>query len=179
MLDNNLKTQLAQYLDLLKGEVTIGLSVDNSENSKKVKEFIDDVASLSSKIKVVEKELAYKPSFDLKGEFDHGHIAFAGLPLGHEFASFALALLQVGGIEPKVDESIKARIKALDGCDFETIVSLSCHNCPDVVQGLNIMAILNPSVNHTMIEGSMFQDLAEGRDVLAVPAIFKLSLIHI
>ena len=125
MLDNNLKTQLAQYLDLLKGEVTIGLSVDNSENSKKVKEFIDDVASLSSKIKVEEKDLAYKPSFDLKGEFDHGNIVFAGLPLGHEFASFALALLQVGGIEPKVDESIKARIKALDGCNFETIVFLA------------------------------------------------------
>ena len=176
MLDQKLKSQLAQYLDLLKTEVVIGLSVDDGENSKKVKEFVDDVASLSSKIKVEEKKLQYIPSFELKGEFDHGKIVFAGLPLGHEFASFALALLQVGGIEPKVDPSIKKRIKALDGCDFETIVSLSCHNCPDVVQALNIMAILNPSVNHTMIEGSMFQDLAEGRDVLAVPA---LSLIHI
>lgn len=173
MLDQKLKNQLAQYLDLLKTEVVIGLSVNEDENSKKVKEFVDDVASLSSKIKVEEKKLTYLPSFELKGEFDHGKIVFAGLPLGHEFASFALALLQVGGIEPKVDPSIKKRIKALDGCDFETIVSLSCHNCPDVVQALNIMAILNPSVNHTMIEGSMFQDLAEERDVLAVPAIFK------
>lgn len=174
MLDQNLKNQLAQYLDLLKTEVTIGLSVANDENSKKVKEFIDDVASLSEKIKVEEKKLKYTPSFDLKGDFDHGEIIFAGLPLGHEFASFALALLQVGGISPKVDDKTIQRIKSLDeSMDFETVVSLSCHNCPDVVQALNIMAIINPKINHTMIEGGMFKDLAESREVLAVPAIFK------
>lgn len=174
MLDQNLKNQLAQYLDLLKTEVVIGLSVDDDENSKKLKGFIDDVASLSDKIKVEEKKLKYTPSFELKGDFDHGEIVFAGLPLGHEFASFALALLQVGGVSPKLDDKSKARIEALDGkMDFETIVSLSCHNCPDVVQAFNIMAILNPNINHTMIEGGMFKDLAESRDVLAVPAIFK------
>lgn len=174
MLDQNLKNQLAQYLDLLKTEVTIGLSVANDENSKKVKEFIDDVASLSEKIKVEEKKLKYTPSFNLKGDFDHGEIVFAGLPLGHEFASFALALLQVGGISPKVDDKTIQRIKSLDeSMDFETVVSLSCHNCPDVVQALNIMAIINPKISHTMIEGGMFKDLAESREVLAVPAIFK------
>lgn len=174
MLDQNLKNQLAQYLDLLKTEVTIGLSVANDENSKKVKEFIDDVASLSEKIKVEEKKLKYTPSFDLKGDFDHGEIVFAGLPLGHEFASFALALLQVGGISPKVDDKTIQRVKSLDeSMDFETVVSLSCHNCPDVVQALNIMAIINPKISHTMIEGGMFKDLAESREVLAVPAIFK------
>lgn len=174
MLDQNLKNQLAQYLDLLKTEVTIGLSVANDENSKKVKEFIDDVASLSEKIKVEEKKLKYTPSFDLKGDFDHGEIVFAGLPLGHEFASFALALLQVGGISPKIDDKTIQRIKSLDETmDFETVVSLSCHNCPDVVQALNIMAIINPKISHIMIEGGMFKDLAESREVLAVPAIFK------
>ena len=173
MLENNLKQQLAQYLDMLKTEVTIGLSVSQDENSKKVKEFVEEVAVLSDKIKVEEKELTYTPSFEIKGDFDHGRIVFAGLPLGHEFASFALAMLQAGGIEPKVDETTKKRIESIEASDFETIVSLSCHNCPDVVQALNIMAILNPNVNHTMIEGSMFQDIAEDRDVLAVPAIFK------
>lgn len=174
MLDQNLKNQLAQYLDLLKTEVTIGLSVANDENSKKVKEFIDDVANLSEKIKVEEKKLKHTPSFDLKGDFDHGEIVFAGLPLGHEFASFALALLQVGGISPKVDDKTIQRIKSLDeSMDFETVVSLSCHNCPDVVQALNIMAIINPKISHTMIDGGMFKDLAESREVLAVPAIFK------
>ncbi len=173
MLENNLKQQLAQYLDLLKTEVTIGLSVTNDEKSEKVKEFVTEVAELSDKIKVEEKDLEYKPSFEVKGAFDHGKIVFAGVPLGHEFASFALAMLQAGGVAPKVDESSKKRIESMEGADFETIVSLSCHNCPEVVQALNIMAILNPNVNHTMIEGSMFQDIADSRDVLAVPAIFK------
>lgn len=173
MLENNLKQQLAQYLDLLKTEVTIGLSVTNDDKSEKVKEFVTEVAELSDKIKVEEKDLEYKPSFEVKGAFDHGKIVFAGVPLGHEFASFALAMLQAGGVAPKVDESTKKRIESMEGADFETIVSLSCHNCPEVVQALNIMAILNPNVNHTMIEGSMFQDIADSRDVLAVPAIFK------
>ena len=173
MLENNLKQQLAQYLDLLKTEVTIGLSVTNDDKSEKVKEFVTEVAELSDKIKVEEKDLEYKPSFEVKGDFDHGKIVFAGVPLGHEFASFALAMLQAGGVAPKVDESSKKRIESMEGADFETIVSLSCHNCPEVVQALNIMAILNPNVNHTMIEGSMFQDIADSRDVLAVPAIFR------
>ena len=173
MLENNLKQQLAQYLDMLKTEVTIGLSATNDEKSDKVREFVNEVVELSDKIKVEEKELTYTPSFEIKGGFDHGRIVFAGVPLGHEFASFALAMLQAGGIEPKVDEASKKRIESIEASDFETIVSLSCHNCPDVVQALNIMAILNPNVNHTMIEGSMFQDIAEDRDVLAVPAIFK------
>lgn len=174
MLDQNLKNQLAQYLDMLKTEVTIGLSVTNDEKSNKVRGFVEDVASLSDKINVVEKDLAYTPAFELIGEKDHGQIIFAGVPLGHEFASFALALLQVGGIEPKIDESTKNRILAIEDTQkLETIVSLSCHNCPEVVQSFNIMAVLNPNINHTMIEGSMFQNLAEYRDVLAVPAIFK------
>ena len=100
MLENNLKQQLAQYLDMLKTEVTIGLSVSQDENSNKVREFVEEVAELSDKIKVEEKELAYTPSFELKGDFEHGRIVFAGVPLGHEFASFALAMLQAGGIEP-------------------------------------------------------------------------------
>ena len=174
MLDQNLKNQLAQYLDMLKTEVTIGLSVTNDEKSNKVRGFVEDVASLSDKINVVEKDLAYTPAFELKGEKDHGQIIFAGVPLGHEFASFALAILQVGGIEPKIDEGAKKRIQAIEDVqNLETIVSLSCHNCPEVVQSFNIMAVLNPNINHTMIEGSMFQNLAEDRDVLAVPAIFK------
>ena len=174
MLDQNLKNQLAQYLDMLKTEVTIGLSVTNDEKSNKVRGFVEDVASLSDKITVVEKDLAYTPAFELKGEKDHGQIIFAGVPLGHEFASFALAILQVGGIVPKIDEGTKKRIQAIEDVqNLETIVSLSCHNCPEVVQSFNIMAVLNPKINHTMIEGSMFQETAEDRDVLAVPAIFK------
>lgn len=174
MLDQNLKEQLKAYLKMLKSNVVIGLSLKDDENSKKLESFIKDVESLSDKIKVKEEDLEYKPSFRLQGEFEHGRIVFAGIPLGHEFESFILALLQVGGITPKISDEDKKRIESIETSEnYETIVSLTCHNCPEVVQSFNIMAVLNKNVNHTMIEGSVFQDLAEKRDVMAVPAIFK------
>lgn len=174
MLDQKLKEQLKAYLKMLKSNVNIGLSLKDDEKSKKLESFIRDVESLSDKIKVTEEDLEYKPSFRLQGDFDHGKIVFAGIPLGHEFESFVLALLQVGGIAPKISDEDKKRIESIDTNEnYETIVSLTCHNCPEVVQSFNIMAVLNKNVNHTMIEGSVFQDIAEKRDVMAVPAIFK------
>lgn len=174
MLDQKLKEQLKAYLKMLKSNVIIGLSLTDDENSKKLESFIKDVESLSEKISVKEEDLEYKPSFRLQGEFEHGRIIFAGVPLGHEFESFVLALLQVGGIAPKISDEDKKRIESIDTEEnYETIVSLSCHNCPEVVQSFNIMAVLNKNINHTMIEGSAHQDIAEKRDVMAVPAIFK------
>ena len=174
MLDNKLKDQLKAYLKMLKSNVTIGLSLNEDENSKKLKSFIDDVKSLSDKIKIREEKLDFTPAFSLNGEFEHGQIVFAGIPLGHEFESFVLALLQVGGIEPKISKEEKERIKSIkEKRNFETIVSLSCHNCPEVVQAFNIMAVLNKNISHTMIEGSINQDICEQRDLMAVPAIFE------
>jgi alkyl hydroperoxide reductase subunit F len=95
------------------------------------------------------------------------------VPLGHEFTSFVLALLQVGGRAPKIDEATAERIKNIEQeFHFETFVSLTCHNCPDVVQALNIMSVLNPSISHTMIEGGMFKDIVEEKGVMAVPTVF-------
>ena len=174
MLDSKLKDQLKAYLKMLKSNVTIGLSLNEDENSKKLKSFVEDVESLSDKIKIKEEKLDFTPAFSLNGEFEHGKIVFAGIPLGHEFESFVLALLQVGGIEPKISTEEKERIKSIkEKRNFETIVSLSCHNCPEVVQAFNIMAVLNKNISHTMIEGSINQDICEQRDVMAVPAIFE------
>ncbi len=174
MLDSKLKDQLKAYLKMLKSNVTIGLSLNEDENSKKLKSFIEDVKSLSDKIKIREEKLDFTPAFSLNGEFEHGKIVFAGIPLGHEFESFVLALLQVGGIEPKISKEEKERIKSIkEKRNFETIVSLSCHNCPEVVQAFNIMAVLNKNISHTMIEGSINQDICEQRDLMAVPAIFE------
>lgn len=174
MLDSKLKDQLKAYLKMLKSNVTIGLSLNEDENSKKLKSFIEEVESLSDKIKIKEENLNFTPAFSLNGEFEHGKIVFAGIPLGHEFESFVLALLQVGGIEPKISIEEKERIKSIkEKRNFETIVSLSCHNCPEVVQAFNIMAVLNKNISHTMIEGSINQDICEQRDVMAVPAIFE------
>lgn len=172
MLDNNLKEQVKQYLQLLEREVVISVSLDDSENSKKVKEFIDELIPLSNKLKLEEKELKYTPSFSLSSE-DRGGITFAGVPLGHEFESFILALLQVSGRAPKIEESQIKRIKEIDKeLNFQTIVSLSCHNCPEVVQSLNIMSVINPKITHTMIDGSMFKDYVEELGILAVPTSY-------
>ncbi|MGF0096452.1 alkyl hydroperoxide reductase subunit F [Peptoniphilus sp. SGI.035] len=169
MLDSNLKNQVKQYLQLLEREVVITVSLDESENSKNVKEFIDELLPLSDKLKLEEGKLKYTPSFSLSSENIEG-ITFAGIPLGHEFESFVLALLQVGGRAPKIEESQINRIKAIDKeLNFQTIVSLSCHNCPEVVQALNIMSVLNPKIKHTMIDGSMFKDYVEELGILAVP----------
>lgn len=174
MLDDKLKKQLKSYLKMIKSNVVIGLCLNESENSKKLESFIKEVESLSDKIKVEKRDLKLSPSFSLKGEFDHGDIIFAGVPLGHEFESFVLALLQVGGISPKISDEDKKRIESINNTkNFETIVSLTCHNCPEVVQDFNIMAILNKNINHTMIEGSSNQDIVKSRDVMAVPAIYK------
>src|SRR5690606_16637831 len=100
-------------------------------------------------------------------------IVFAGVPLGHEFTSLVLALLQVSGRPPKVDQSVIDQIKQLEGeYRFETYVSLSCTNCPDVVQALNLMSVLNDRISHTMIDGAAFKEEVESKDILAVPTIY-------
>lgn len=172
-IDDELKSQLIQYLQLIENPIKIVLSIDESQDSLELGEFIHEVVTLSEKIQLKYKSLELTPSFQINREDEETGIVFAGVPLGHEFESFVLALLQVGGRPPKIDEEAKKRIQAIDqDLKFETIVSLSCHNCPDVVQALNIMSVLNPKISHTMIEGGTFQDIADERGVMAVPSVF-------
>ena len=149
MLDQNLKNQVSEYFKLLEKEVVISVDLDDTENSSDLKKFLDDLGGLSDKIKIKEGDLKFKPSFSLSSDSSSG-ITFAGIPLGHEFESFILAVLQVGGRPPKIDDKTRERIMAIeDEMNFETMVSLSCHNCPEVVQSLNIMAVINPKSSHT------------------------------
>lgn len=172
MLDSNLKNQVKDYLQLLEKEVVISISLDDSEDSKSLKEFIDELLKLSDKLKLENKKLKFTPSFSLSSEDAEG-ITFAGIPLGHEFESFILALLQVGGRAPKIDEETKNRIKSIEeDLNFETIISLSCHNCPEVVQGLNIMSVLNPKIKHSMIDGAVFREYVDELGILAVPTTY-------
>src|SRR5208282_4880090 len=114
-----------------------------------------------------------KPSFALRRPGQAPHVRFAGLPMGHEFTSLVLALLQAGGHPSKAAPEVLEQIRGLDGeFNFETFVSLSCQSCPDVVQALNLMAVVNPKVRHTMIDGAVFQDEVERRQVMAVPAVY-------
>lgn len=171
-LDTSLKQQLGQYLNLLEKPVIFHISTDNSDSSQKLQEFLGDVVSLSNKLSIVEKQLTHTPSFAMDREDYISGIEFAGIPLGHEFESFVLALLQVGGRAPKITDAQKDRILSIhEEKQFTTYVSLSCHNCPDVVQALNIMSVLNPKISHTMVEGGMFQDEIESQGIMAVPAV--------
>ena len=172
MLDQNLKNQLKEYLQLLEEEVVFTLSLDESESSKEVKNFVEEIVSLSDLLKIKEEKLAFTPSFNLSSKGRSG-ISFAGIPLGHEFESFVLALLQISGRPPRIDENQVKRIQSIDReLSFETVVSLSCHNCPEVVQALNIMAVLNPKISHRMVDGASFQEYVNGLGVMAVPASF-------
>ena len=172
MLDENLKAQLKEYLKLLENNVVFTLSLDDSDNSKQIEAFVEEIVGLSDKLSIEKKELEFTPSFSLSSG-DRSGIVFAGIPLGHEFESFVLALLQVGGRAPKIDDSQIRRIKSIDkDLAFETLVSLSCHNCPEVVQALNIMAVLNPKISHRMVDGSMFQSYVDDLGIMAVPSCF-------
>jgi len=172
-LDAEIRSQLSQYLQLLENEIELKVSLGTGKASDEMLALLEELASLSSKITVEKVQLERTPSFSINRVGEDTGIVFAGVPLGHEFTSLVLALLQVGGRAPKVEQSIIDQIKAIDGeYNFETYVSLTCHNCPDVVQALNIMSVLNPNIRHTMIDGAVFKEEVESKDILAVPAAY-------
>jgi alkyl hydroperoxide reductase subunit F len=174
MLDSNMKAQLKGYLERISQPVEIIASVDDSDKSQETLALLADIESVSDRVKVVGRdENQVKPSFALRRPGAAPHVRFAGVPMGHEFTSLVLALLQAGGYPPKVDDALIEHIKSLEGeFNFETFVSLSCQSCPEVVQALNVMASLNPKIRHTMIDGAVFQEEVEKRQVMAVPAVF-------
>ncbi|MDT3765213.1 alkyl hydroperoxide reductase subunit F [Priestia filamentosa] len=172
-LDAEIKSQLNQYLQLLEENILLKVSVGSDDVSKEMLALVDELASMSSKITVEKVELNRTPSFSINRVGEETGITFAGVPLGHEFTSLVLALLQVSGRAPKIDQSVIDQIKKIDGeYHFESYVSLTCHNCPDVVQALNIMSVLNPNITHTMIDGAAFKEEVESKNVMAVPAVF-------
>ena len=175
MLDDSLKTQLKAYLERLRRPVEIVAALDDGEPSSRMRALLQDLVALHPMLTLVERRDAgvRVPSFALGQPGEPGRVRFAGLPLGHEFTSLVLALLQVGGHPPKVDDDVLEQARSLTGAlEFETFVSLSCHNCPDVVQALNLLAVVNPNVRHTMVDGALFQDEVASREILSVPATF-------
>ena len=175
MLDATLKTQLKAYLERVQKPLEIVASLDDSKASGEVKSLLADLAALSDKITVVESADAdaRKPSFLITNPGVNSGVRFAGVPLGHEFTSLVLALLQVGGHPSKESAELLEQIRAIDTpLHFETYYSLSCHNCPDVVQALNLMSVLNPNITHTAIDGALFQSEIEAREIMGVPTVF-------
>ena len=174
MLDANLKAQLQAYLEKVTQPFEIVASLDDGAKSAELKSLLEDVASLSDKITLrTDGDDARKPSFALNRINGEISLRFAGIPMGHEFTSLVLALLQVGGHPSKLAQDVIEQVANLDGeYNFETYFSLSCQNCPDVVQALNLMAVLNPKITHVAIDGALFQDEVEQRQVMSVPMIF-------
>ncbi|WP_185749527.1 alkyl hydroperoxide reductase subunit F, partial [Stutzerimonas stutzeri] len=170
----NLKTQLKAYLEKVTQPFEIVASLDDGEKSRELLSLLQDIAGLSDKITLkTDGDDARKPSFSLNRIGGNISLRFAGIPMGHEFTSLVLALLQVGGHPSRTAPEVIEQIKALDGdYRFETYFSLSCQNCPDVVQALNLMAVLNPNVKHVAIDGALFQDEVEARQIMSVPSIY-------
>jgi alkyl hydroperoxide reductase subunit F len=174
MLDSNIQAQLKAYLERLQQPIELVASLDESAGAAEMRELLNDIAPLSDKVSVrFDGQDARKPSFQITRVGADMGVRFAAVPMGHEFTSLVLALLQAGGHPPKVDANVIEQIKSLDGeFVFETYMSLTCHNCPDVVQALNLMAVLNPRVRHVAIDGGLFQAEVEARQIMAVPTVF-------
>ncbi len=174
-LDITIKNQLQDYMTRLVNPIKLLANLDETASSQEMLEMLEEVATLSEKITLNKETDVSKriPSFEVNRETDLTGITFAGIPSGHEFTSFVLALLQAGGHPLKIDAEKIEQIKNIQGkFHFETYISLSCHNCPDVVQALNAMSIINSNISHVMIDGALFQKEVEDKQIMAVPTIF-------
>ncbi|GAK05147.1 alkyl hydroperoxide reductase protein F [Geomicrobium sp. JCM 19037] len=172
VLEAEIKNQLNQYMQLLEQDIVIKVNAADDDTSKDMVALLDELSSMSTKITVEKAALSRTPSFSVNRIGEDTGVTFAGVPLGHEFTSLVLALLQVSGRPPKVEDKVIEQIQNLKGeFHFESYVSLSCHNCPEVVQALNLMSVLNPNITHTMIDGAAFKEEAESNDIMAVPTV--------
>ena len=174
MLDDQLTAQLAAHLEKVTAPIRLVASLDDGPKSDELRRLLEQIAALSDLISLsVDGDAARRPSFRVDRAGSDVGVTFAGVPLGHEFTSLVLALLQVGGHPSTASPEVLDQVRALDKTyEFETFVSLSCQNCPDVVQALNLMSVVNPRIRHTMVDGALFPDEVERRGVMAVPTVF-------
>ncbi|ASB91492.1 alkyl hydroperoxide reductase subunit F [Bacillus sonorensis] len=173
VLEANIKAQLNQYMQLMENDIVLKVSAGEDDTSKDMLALVEELASMSSKITIEKAQLNRTPSFSVNRAGEETGVTFAGVPLGHEFTSLVLALLQVSGRPPKVDQKIIDQIKNISGeFHFESYISLTCHNCPDVVQALNMMSVLNPNITHTMIDGAAYKSEVESKNIMAVPTVY-------
>ena len=178
-LEASIKTQLQAYLAMLREPIELVASLDDSAAAQEMRELLEEIASMSDKITLTNGDDARKPSFAVKRASTHKDanqsvgVRFAGIPMGHEFTSLVLALLHTGNHPMKLEVEKIAQIAAVEGTfHFETYISLSCHNCPDVVQAMNMLAVINPNITHVMIDGALYQDEVKAREVMSVPTMY-------
>ncbi len=175
MLEDDLKTQLKGYLERLQRPVVLVASLDDGTKSAELLELLEDIRAQSDKVSVEVRrdDDQRKPSFAVTSPGHDIDLRFAGLPMGHEFTSLVLALLQAGGHPSKAAPALLEQVANLTGeFRFETYFSQSCQNCPDVVQALNLAAVLNPGIHHVAIDGALFQEEVDAREIMSVPTVF-------
>jgi len=175
MLDTNLKAQLQGYMEMVAQPIRLRANLGSDAKSEELRSLLQQIDSMSDQVSYVEEsdDSRRQPSFAIERVGTDIGIEFAGIPMGHEFTSLVLALLQVGGHPIKLDEDVIQQIRDLPGdYHFETFFSLSCQNCPDTVQALNTMAVINPRIRHTSIDGGVFPAEVEAREVMSVPTMF-------
>ena len=173
MLDADLKTQLQAYLEKVVHPIELVASVDDSEKSQELLGLLQDIESMSPRISLRRADGARKPSFSIDRLGTDVSVSFAGIPMGHEFTSLVLALLQVGGHPSKAAPELIEQIQNIEGeFVFETFMSLSCHSCPDTVQALNLISVINPNIKHVAVDGALFQSEVDERQVMSVPTVF-------
>ena len=174
MLDSTIQAQLKAYLERLQRPIELVASLDDRPASAEMRELLTEIAALNDKVSArFDGHDARRPSFQITPQGGDMGVRFAAIPMGHEFTSLVLALLQAGGHPPKVEADVIEQIKSLEGdFVFETYMSLTCHNCPDVVQALNLMAVQNPRIKHVAVDGGLFQDEVEQRQIMAVPSVY-------
>ncbi|HEY9278498.1 MAG TPA: alkyl hydroperoxide reductase subunit F [Eoetvoesiella sp.] len=175
MLDANLKTQLNSYMAMIPQPIEIVACLDDGAKSRELRELLQEIEAMSDRITLIERsdDNERKPSFSINRPGTDISVRFAGIPMGHEFTSLVLALLQVGGHPIKLDDAVIEQIRNLDGdYQFETYFSLSCQNCPDVVQALNVMSIINPRIRHVAIDGALYQSEVDARQIMSVPTMY-------
>ncbi|HEX7815239.1 alkyl hydroperoxide reductase subunit F [Dyella sp.] len=173
MLDADLKTQLQAYLEKVVHPIELVASLDDNAASQELLSLLTDIEAMSSKITLRRADAPRTPSFSINRLGTDVSVSFAGIPMGHEFTSLVLALLQVGGHPSKAAPELIEQIQNLEGeYRFETFMSLSCHSCPDTVQALNLISVLNPNIKHVAIDGALFQDEVNAREVMSVPTVF-------
>jgi len=174
VIDGALSAQLKIHLEKLKTPVELVATLDGSGKSLEMRALLGEIALLSDKIQLREDgHEGRTPSFSIARPGEPARIRFAGIPLGKEFTSLVLALLQTGGHPPRVEPEIVEQIRTISGTlKFETYMTMSCHNCPDVVQALNLMAVVNPGISHTMIDGGLFLSEIEQLKIKVVPTVY-------
>lgn len=174
ILDETMTEQLGELLTKVITPIELVAASSDTGMSRRMMTLLHEIAALSEQVNVVEENYEMRPSFAIRRVSDPTvMVRFAGVPLGHEFSSLVLALLQVGGHPAKITETQRGAIKALPGHQLRTYMSLGCAKCPDVVQALNTISIINPQVEHIVIEGGSFPDEVEDLGIMSVPTVVE------